>query len=130
MSTPPKLVKWKRVEGARVSEGLFDSVGRVDGEGCYFYHAPQVACVASAPDALLQLPHPVMTVAMEGPQLARAPPQDLPPVVLAKQAPRPSPMEAMIPVLPLSLITSQAGDEIEEDEEEQHKTVEGRHAGC
>ena len=36
---PPKLVKWKRVEGARVSEGLFDSVGRVDGEGCYFYHS-------------------------------------------------------------------------------------------
>ena len=57
---PPKLVKWKRVEGARVSEGLFDSVG-----SCYFYHAPNVACVASAPDALLQLPHPLLEVATD-----------------------------------------------------------------
>ena len=84
--------------------------------------------MASAPDALLQLPHPVMIVAMEGPLLARAPPQDLPPIIFAKRAPRPSPMDSMIPVLPLTLVTSQAGDEIEEDEEDDWRVEQSLYA--
>ena len=124
---PAKLVKWKRVEGARVSEGFFDSVGRVDGEGCYFYHSPAVACVASAPDALL-------TAASRddcghgrtafGKSAAPGPTS----YHIREAAPRPSPMDSMIPVLPLTLVTSQAGDEAEEDEEDDWRVEQSLYA--
>ena len=131
-SKPPALVKWKRVPGARVHDGLFPAVTfdappeasttlrrPLDGEGCYFYHRPTVTCGASAPDALLALPCPTLQRSMAGPRLAGAPPCELPPVILPTKAPAPQPIEGgAIPPQPLTLVTAQPADGEPEEEEE------------